>query len=231
MVERKDARQPLIERGGGITLSWNPTAVRPESPLHVCGPRPALAWRLLAETCALCGSPENVEVHHIRALRDPRRQGRAERPGWVQVMAARQRKTLVSCRQCHDAIHRGESPRRDAAQDTTLESRVLRKASARFGGGRMEKSQPRQLASRLPYLVVLCNGNKDQAEDMREELYQFLKSSLRLELSKEKTKITHLNDGFNFLGFRMQRSQGGLGMGNVLIWAPAARLEDSYRAN
>jgi RNA-directed DNA polymerase len=44
---------------------------------------------------------------------------------------------------------------------------------------------------------------------MREELYQFLKSKLRLELSKEKTKITHINDGFIFLGFRIYRGQGG----------------------
>jgi hypothetical protein len=56
--------------------------------------------------------------------------------------------------------------------------------------------------------VVLCNGTKKQAEELKEELYTFLKENLRLNLSKEKTKITHLNDGFKFLGFRIQRSQG-----------------------
>lgn len=65
--------------------------------------------------------------------------------------------------------------------------------------------------------VVLCNGGKDQAEEMREELYQFLKSKLRLELSKEKTKVTHLNDGFNFLGFRIYRDQGGSGITPKLV--------------
>ena len=54
--------------------------------------------------------------------------------------------------------------------------------------------------------VVLANGSKFQVEEMREELYEFLKTDLRLELSKEKTKITHLNDGFKFLGFWIQRS-------------------------
>ena len=49
--------------------------------------------------------------------------------------------------------------------------------------------------------VVLCNGSRTQAEQMREELYEFLKTQLHLELSKEKTQITHLNDGFKFLGF------------------------------
>ena len=35
----------------------------------------------------------------------------------------------------------------------TLESRVLRKAQARFGEGRLEKCRQRQLASRLLYVV------------------------------------------------------------------------------
>lgn len=65
--------------------------------------------------------------------------------------------------------------------------------------------------------VVLCNGSKAQAEEMREELYQFLNNKLRLELSKEKTKITHLNDGFNFLGFRMYRGLGGSGITTKIV--------------
>jgi RNA-directed DNA polymerase len=65
--------------------------------------------------------------------------------------------------------------------------------------------------------VVLCNGPRVQAEQMREELYQFLKSKLRLELSKEKTKITHLNDGFKFLGFWMQRGRGERGTTTKIV--------------
>jgi group II intron reverse transcriptase/maturase len=60
--------------------------------------------------------------------------------------------------------------------------------------------------------VVLCNGTKAQAEAMREELYMFLKTRLRLDLSREKTKITHLNDGFKFLGFWIQRAKGHNGI-------------------
>ena len=56
--------------------------------------------------------------------------------------------------------------------------------------------------------VVLHNGRRAEVEEMREELYQFLKTGLHLELSKEKTKITHVNDGFKFLGFWIQRGQG-----------------------
>ena len=59
--------------------------------------------------------------------------------------------------------------------------------------------------------VVLCDGNKAQAQEMKEELSQFLKSSLKLELSREKTKITHVTDGFQFLGFWLERSMGTTG--------------------
>jgi RNA-directed DNA polymerase len=65
--------------------------------------------------------------------------------------------------------------------------------------------------------VVLCNGGKRQAEAMREELHQFLKGKLRLELSKEKTKVTHINDGFIFLGFRIYRDQGGSGITTKIV--------------
>jgi hypothetical protein len=47
---------------------------------------------------------------------------------------------------------------------------------------------------------------------LREELYEFLKTTLRLGLSKEKTRITHLNDGFKFLGFWICREKGHDGM-------------------
>jgi RNA-directed DNA polymerase len=40
--------------------------------------------------------------------------------------------------------------------------------------------------------VVLCNGTRVQAEQIRDELQQFLAESLHLTLSMEKTKVTHL---------------------------------------
>jgi group II intron reverse transcriptase/maturase len=65
--------------------------------------------------------------------------------------------------------------------------------------------------------VVLCNGTKGEAEAMKEELHEFLKNTLKLNLSKEKTKVTHLNDGFIFLGFQTQRSMGQEGMTTKLL--------------
>jgi hypothetical protein len=65
--------------------------------------------------------------------------------------------------------------------------------------------------------VVLCNGTKKQAEALKEELCSFLKQKLRLDLSLEKTKVTHLNDGFKFLGFWLQRRVGGEGMTTKVV--------------
>jgi group II intron reverse transcriptase/maturase len=71
--------------------------------------------------------------------------------------------------------------------------------------------------------VVLCNGTREQAEALRQELHQFLATKLRLTLSLEKTKITHVNDGFDFLGFHLQRAMGGSGMGMKTTIAEKAR--------
>jgi len=60
--------------------------------------------------------------------------------------------------------------------------------------------------------VILGNGTKAQAEEVRQEVRNFLPTTLHLDLSMEKTKITHLNDGFDFLGFTLRRSMGHNGM-------------------
>jgi RNA-directed DNA polymerase len=77
--------------------------------------------------------------------------------------------------------------------------------------------------------VVLTNGHKAQAEEIKEELYQFLKEELRLNLSKEKTKVTHLNDGFRFLGFELRRCLGGKGKMTTKILIPR-QAKDRFRA-
>lgn len=105
-VERP-GKNPLIAHFGGVSLARKPHAVIDDQPYQVWGGRTELLKRLMADVCELCGSTENVEVHHIRKLADLRRPGRKEKPQWAQVMSARQRKTLVVCRSCHEAIHKG----------------------------------------------------------------------------------------------------------------------------
>src|SRR3990172_6614553 len=52
--------------------------------------------------------------------------------------------------------------------------------------------------------ILLCNGTRTEVERLREEVRQFLWDELHLELSMEKTQITHVTDGFDFLGFHIQ---------------------------
>jgi group II intron reverse transcriptase/maturase len=52
--------------------------------------------------------------------------------------------------------------------------------------------------------LILCNGPREEVERLREEARQVLWDRLRLELSLEKTHITHVTDGFDFLGFHLQ---------------------------
>jgi RNA-directed DNA polymerase len=55
--------------------------------------------------------------------------------------------------------------------------------------------------------VVICNGTKAQAQEMKQELGGLL-STMGLTLSEEKTRITHITEGFDFLGYRIIRSIG-----------------------
>ncbi len=103
--ERGDGKPPLIARFGGIELRWHKKAILNEPPKEVFGTRSEVVQRLLAQTCELCGSTDDCEVHHIRKLADLHKPGQKERPFWVKRMAARRRKTLVTCRKCHEEIH------------------------------------------------------------------------------------------------------------------------------
>ena len=108
-------KEPLIARFAGIRLTTDPLlniVDLPTDQYRTPPPRVELITRLLADTCELCGSHEHVQVHHIRALRDLTKRGRAEPPTWVRAMAARRRKTLVVCRTCHMDIQHGRPLRR-----------------------------------------------------------------------------------------------------------------------
>ncbi len=71
--------------------------------------------------------------------------------------------------------------------------------------------------------VVLCNGTRKEAEGMKEELHGFLKDALKLTLSQEKTRVTHINEGFTFLGFWIQRRPGSQGMRTKILIPKEAR--------
>ncbi|MFF8322290.1 reverse transcriptase domain-containing protein [Streptomyces bobili] len=103
-IERKN-RKPLVARFGGIPLQRQRTAeITDREPVRVDYPQKELIARLLADTCEICGSKGNVQVHHVRALADLAHAG-WQPSDWARVMLHRRRKTVVACDTCHDRIH------------------------------------------------------------------------------------------------------------------------------
>ena len=107
-VQRGEGKRPLVARFGGIPLMRKRQATLVDGkPQRKRFERNELVRRLLANVCELCGSEVAIQVHHIRALRDLKNSGKQEKPLWIQVMAARRRKTLVVCQKCHAKMHAG----------------------------------------------------------------------------------------------------------------------------
>jgi RNA-directed DNA polymerase len=61
------------------------------------------------------------------------------------------------------------------------------------------------------WCIFLTRANKHNAESLKEEIRKFLLDQCGLELSVEKTKVTHVRDGFEFLGFRLKQGIGQKG--------------------
>jgi len=107
-VERGPTKPPLVARFGGIPLRWNRWVKISEAPTEpIWSGRSEVVERLLADICEVCGARDKIEVHHIRKLTDLERGGRSPQPRWTKIMAARRRKTLVVCQDCHHAIQYG----------------------------------------------------------------------------------------------------------------------------
>ena len=69
--EQGNGKRPKVTQFGGIPLNRNRQAVLvDQQPQRYRTERNGLTKRLLADKCAMCGSTVDVQVHHIRALRD-----------------------------------------------------------------------------------------------------------------------------------------------------------------
>ncbi len=77
--------------------------------------------------------------------------------------------------------------------------------------------------------VVLVAGSRAHAEALREEVAQVL-APMGLRLSEAKTRIAHIDEGFDFLGFRIQRHQKrGTGKRHVYTY-PAKKALAAVKA-
>ena len=109
-VERK-GRPTLQPHFGGIPTRRDsfPTKIidLDKRPKH--NSRNDLLKRLDASQCEMCGDAGPIEVHHVRKLKDLNRPGRKPKADWEKRMIALRRKTLMVCKPCHTAIHRGDT--------------------------------------------------------------------------------------------------------------------------
>ena len=74
--------------------------------------------------------------------------------------------------------------------------------------------------------VVIVKGTKTQAESIREECREFLEDQLKLTLNMRKTRITHVNDGFVFLGHRIIRKRGPRGTMRPVTTIPREKMRN-----
>ena len=86
------------------------------------------------------------------------------------------------------------------------------------------------------WCVFLTRTTKRHAESLKEEVREFLEVNCNLQLSQEKTKITHVRDGFDFLGFHLEQGIGQRGkfvpkikVGQKAITAITNRLDEVIR--
>ena len=81
--EQGNGKRPLVTQFGGIPLKRNRQAILIDrQPQRYRFNRNELVKRLLADECDMCGSTEDVQVHHIRALSDLNVKGQREKPRW-----------------------------------------------------------------------------------------------------------------------------------------------------
>jgi RNA-directed DNA polymerase len=71
--------------------------------------------------------------------------------------------------------------------------------------------------------LAVVKGTKAHAEAVREACRAFLEDKLKLTLNLEKTHITHVNDGFVFLGHRIIRKRGPRGRMRPVTTIPWAK--------
>ena len=76
------------------------------------------------------------------------------------------------------------------------------------------------------WCVFITRGSKRYAERLRDQIRKFLATHCGVELSMEKTRITHVRDGFEFVGFHLQ-----LGIGQHGRYVPKIRVPRKALSN
>ena len=79
------------------------------------------------------------------------------------------------------------------------------------------------------WCVLTTRVSKRYAQMLREQIRKFLADKFNLQLSEEKTKVTHVRDGFNFLGFHLKVGIGQSGVPVPKIRVPQKAIINAQR--
>lgn len=74
--------------------------------------------------------------------------------------------------------------------------------------------------------IIIVKGTKAHAEAIRNECRDVLEGKLKLTLNMEKTRVTHVNDGFTFLGHRLIRKRSRDGIMRVVSTIPREKARN-----
>lgn len=85
-----------------------------------------------------------------------------------------------------------------------------------------------QLVRYVNDVVVMTNGDKAFAQSLRDEFAEIMQS-LDLALSEKETPLVHLNDGFDFQGFHLQRVYSAMSDKNMVLVKPAQQSIASFK--
>ncbi len=73
--------------------------------------------------------------------------------------------------------------------------------------------------------VIIVKGTKQDAQVIRDQCRDFLEGKLQLTLNMDKTHVTHVTDGFVFLGHRIIRKRGPKGNMRVVTGIPKEKAK------
>jgi RNA-directed DNA polymerase len=82
---------------------------------------------------------------------------------------------------------------------------------ARDEASRLQQPNVRFVRYADDWCVFITRGSKQYAESLRDRIGELLNRDCGVRLSDEKTRITHIRDGFDFLGFRLVLGVGQSG--------------------
>src|SRR5262249_55696123 len=90
LIIPRQGKRPLIATFRGISLRrQRKPAIQDQVLLPYVRKTGEIIERLLKDTCEVCGTRENIQMHHVRKLADLNKRGQREKPEWMKIMIAR----------------------------------------------------------------------------------------------------------------------------------------------